>query len=155
MVYLTTLPGLVIALALALEDIRSRTIPRTWVAAGLLVQTAALCFSSAMTGRWEVLILALALGAASAGLQACLALVRPGALGMGDVTCTGLTGLSLGALGWVTALVWWLLMGLIGALALGVAALLARREKGPVSIPFAPVIVGAAILAGLAAVVMG
>ena len=92
MVYLIPAPGLLTALLLALIDIRTRRVPRLLVLLGLVLQTVTLLVFSLFQAQPMLLVQCLLLTLASAGLQLLLALIRPGALGLGDVTATGLVG---------------------------------------------------------------
>lgn len=151
MVYLIPAPGLLTALLLALIDIRSRRVPRLLVLFGLVLQTVTLLVFSLIQGRPMLLAQCLLLTLACAGLQLLLALVRPGALGLGDVTATGLVALSLSVLGWTTILVWWLMMGLLGLVSLALVWLARRRRSArtnnPLSLAYVPVILAAAAVA--------
>lgn len=151
MVYLIPAPGLLTALLLALIDIRSRRVPRFLVLFGLVLQTVTLLVFSLIKGRPMLLAQCLLLTLACAGLQLLLALVRPGALGLGDVTATGLVALSLSVLGWTTILVWWLMMGLLGLVSLALVWLARRRRSAktnnPLSLAYVPVILAAAAIA--------
>lgn len=152
MVYLIPAPGLLTTLLLALIDIRSRRVPRLLVLLGLVLQTVTLLVFSLIQAQPMLLVQCLLLTLASAGLQLMLALIRPGALGLGDVTATGLVALSLSVLGWTTILVWWVMMGLLGLVALALAWL-ARHRSGPdrpnnpLSLAYVPVILAAAAVA--------
>lgn len=152
MVYLIPAPGLLTAFLLALIDIRSRRVPRLQVLLGLVLQTVTLLVFSLIQAQPMLLVQCLLLTLASAGLQLMLALIRPGALGLGDVTATGLVALSLSVLGWTTILVWWVMMGLLGLVALALAWL-ARHHNGParpnnpLSLAYVPVILAAAAVA--------
>ena len=151
MVYLIPAPGLLTALLLALIDIRTRRVPRLLVLVGLVLQTVTLLVFSLIRAQPMLLVQCLLLTLASAGLQLLLALIRPGALGLGDVTATGLVALSLSALGWATILVWWAMMGLLGLIALALAWLARRRgpvrTHNPLSLAYVPVILAAAVVA--------
>ena len=151
MVYLIPAPGLLTALLLALIDIRSRRVPRLLVLLGMVLQTVILLAFALIQGRPMLLAQCLLLTLTSAGLQFLLALVRPGALGLGDVTATGLVALSLSVLGWTTILVWWLMMGLLGLVALALVWLARHRRpdrtNNPLSLAYVPVILAAAVTA--------
>ena len=150
MVYLIPAPGLLTALLLALIDIRSRRVPRLLVLLGLALQTITLLVFSLIQARPMLLAQCLLLTLASAGLQFLLALVRPGALGLGDVTATGLVALSLSVLGWTAVLIWWLMMGLLGLVALALVWLARRRRpdrtNNLLSLAYVPVILVAAVV---------
>lgn len=103
------------------SDIRSRRVPLPWIGAGLVLQLATLAAWAWHGGNWTPPAMGIALGGLSALAQLLLATVRPGALGFGDVTTTALVGLAVGSLGPTATALWWLLMGLLGLMALGVA----------------------------------
>ena len=151
MVYLIPAPGLLTALLLALIDIRSRRVPRLLVIFGLMLQTVTLLVFSVIRAQPILLVQCLLLTLASAGLQLLLALVRPGALGLGDVTATGLIALSLSVLGWTTILIWWFMMGLLGLIALALLWLARRRASArtssPLTLAYVPVILAGAVAA--------
>ena len=151
MVYLIPVPGLLTALLLALIDIRSRRVPRLLVIFGLMLQTVTLLVFSLIRAQPILLVQCLLLTLASAGLQLLLALVRPGALGLGDVTATGLIALSLSVLGWTTILIWWFMMGLLGLIALALLWLARRRASArtssPLTLAYVPVILAGAVAA--------
>ena len=157
MVYLIPAPGLLTALLLALIDIRSRRVPRLLVFFGLILQTVTLLCFCLIQAQPMLLVQCLLLTLACSGLQLLLALVRPGALGLGDVTATGLVALSLSVLGWTTILIWWLMMGLLGLAALALVWLARRRGSartdGPLSLAYVPVILAAAVVALLIAAI--
>ena len=52
----------------------------------------------------------------AAVLQCALALIRPGALGFGDVTVTSVMGLGVGMFGLYAMVLWWLFIAVIGLL---------------------------------------
>ena len=112
--YLVALPSLLCGLAISVEDIRCRRVPRLWVAVGCLLQLVALIVA-ALLGNDLFLVLQAALFAVlCAAVQCGLALVRPGALGFGDVTVTLVMGLAVGTAGLWGVVVWWLAMGVLG-----------------------------------------
>lgn len=113
---------------MSVTDLRSRRVPLPWVCAGVVAQLAALVLWACLGGGWRPLAMGTALGALSALVQLLLATVRPGALGFGDVTATALVGLAVGSLGLEAAALWWLLMGMLGLMALGLARLRARMD---------------------------
>jgi leader peptidase (prepilin peptidase)/N-methyltransferase len=84
--------------------------------------------------------------AAMYGLYLLLALVKPGAMGFGDVKLAGALGLFLGYLGWdvlvVGAFLGFLLGGVVGA-----AFMAARRATRKSMIPFGPFMIAGALLA--------
>lgn len=160
---LPLLPSLIAGLAVSASDLRSRRVPLAWVCAGIGAQIVTLMVCCARSADWSALVAAVGLGTLSALVQLSLALIRPGALGFGDVTATALIGVAIGSLGPVATAMWWLAMGSLGlALMMGTAIVHHGSDPhdgnpdaddcagdGPVSIPFAPVIVAAGILTAL------
>lgn len=137
---------MVLAIALALTlgaatvtDLRRRVIPDL-----LTAPAAALALAACAVEQPGALAPRLAAGCAAGGLLLAAALLRPGAMGLGDVKLAGVIGLYLGE-GAATAM----LVALLGGSAAGLA-LFARhggRARG-MTIPFAPFL---ALGAGLAA----
>lgn len=145
--YLITLPGFIFACLLAWSDLRTRKVPRRLVCTGLVIEGMVQILVSLMQKNPAPLVSSLGLCVGSTLLQFILALIRPGALGFGDVTATALVALSLGPLGLTTVIVWWLLMGLMGLLALAVQALLPLQPGREDGLPFVPVILAAGLVA--------
>ena len=98
--YMICLPSLLCGLAVSVEDIRSRRIPRTWVAAGCVVQIIVNLMYALYANTLFLALQALLFAALSAALQCALALMKPGSVGFGDVT----TSLLIGVVGlcWIT-----------------------------------------------------
>nr|WP_217625514.1 prepilin peptidase [Bifidobacterium callimiconis] len=135
------IPTAVAGFVVTCTDIRTRRVPRAVIAAGSLTQVICMVAWCATAGRWSSLIMSLVLALACAAVQLLLAMVRPGTLGFGDVTCTLMMGIAVGWFGVEAVLVWWILMGLLGLVMLGV-----QKRRGGDSIPFAPAIVLAAVI---------
>lgn len=112
--YMICLPSLLCGLAVSVEDIRSRRIPRTWVAAGCVVQIIVNLIYALYANALFLALQALLFAALSAALQCTLALVKPGSLGFGDVTTTLLMGLAVGMFGLFAVVSWWLAVGVVG-----------------------------------------
>ncbi|MFT8704116.1 MAG: hypothetical protein ABF805_01840 [Bifidobacterium sp.] len=89
-----------------------------------------------------VIVQALFIALLSALIQLVLAILRPGTLGLGDVTCTLLVGLAVGSQGFFPFAFWWLIMGLFGCCCLAWA-----HWRGADSIAYAPVIVSSGFIA--------
>lgn len=154
MAYLLTLPGFIFGLYLAWTDLRRRRVPRRAVILGLLAQGLAVTVLCLARHDMSTLIGSVMICLACTGVQCLLALVRPGALGLGDVTATALLALSLGPLGWTTTLVWWLLMGVLGLGAMAIRRIGKDQSSQSETLAYVPVIllaaVAAAALSGLA-----
>ena len=131
-------------------DIRERRVPRRWIAAGYLIQLLALLIWCALNNQLFTVMIAVVISIGAAILQLLLGLIKPGALGFGDVTITLVIGLAVGSLGWMAVLYWWLAMGVIGMAAIVVNTRIRRKDD----VPFAPVIVISGILATLLTVVL-
>lgn len=92
----------------------------------------------------------------AAVLQCLLALARPGSLGFGDVTCTLMIGLCVGAFGLTAMLGWWVLMGIIGLVWMTLWLRFDPQSQSSHAgkVPFAPVIVSAGLIAAAMALMM-
>ena len=112
--YMICLPSLLCGLAVSVEDIRSRRIPRTWVAAGCVVQIIVNLKYALYANTLFLALQALLFAALSAALQCALALMKPGSVGFGDVTTTLLMGLAVGMFGLFAVVSWWLAIGVVG-----------------------------------------
>lgn len=151
MVYLVPIPGLCILGLVSVQDIRSRQVHRSWILLGILVQLASLlgyCVTSPL-GYWP-LVIAFSITLVSTLLQSALALIRPGALGLGDITSTALAAFSIGVLGWASTILFWFLTGTLGLLAISLYYWLNRKAKcatdrAEVSFPFVTILFTAAI----------
>ncbi len=141
--YLICLPSLLCGLALSVEDVRARRIPRPWIAAGCTVQIVTNIVYAVSVNSLYLVLQALLFAALSAVLQCALALIKPGALGFGDVTSTLLIGLAVGMFGLDAIIVWWLAMALGGLawIALWILIDPQRNTKYAGKTPFAPAIV--------------
>ena len=139
--------ALVWALTLALIDIEVRRLPDALVLPAYPVAAALLTVCSAITADWTSLLTAAACaGGAVAGFLA-LALLSPGAegLGLGDVKLAGVLGGMLGWLDWFNAV-----MGLLTGFVLGglVALILLVRKRADRKsrMPFGPAMIMGAYL---------
>ena len=152
MTYLAYLPSLICGIAVSVEDIRRRRVPRLWIAIGCLTQLVAVIIVAVMANTMFLLVLAPLFAVLSAVLQAGLAMAKPGSMGVGDVTCTLAMGLAVGMAGLTAVVVWWLAMGLLGLawMALWLRCDPQRRSDHAGKVPFAPAIVCAAVVAVIA-----
>lgn len=135
------IPTAVAGFVVTCTDIRTRRVPRTVIVGGSAAQLLCLVVWCVLYGQWPSLAMSVVLGLGSALVQLGLAMVRPGTLGFGDVTCTLMMGFAVGWFGLTAVLLWWMLMGLIGLIMLGLC-----KGRGGDSIPFAPAIVLAAVI---------
>ncbi|OZG69291.1 prepilin peptidase [Bifidobacterium eulemuris] len=157
MSYLACLPSLLCGLALCVEDVRHRRVPRAWVAAGSLAQLLAIIVVAVAENNAFVIVQSLLFALLCAAVQGVLALIRPGALGFGDVTCTFAIGLAVGMFGLFAVVVWWLAMGAFGLLWMAGWLRFDPQRHTPYrgKVPFVPVIVVAAVVAVACAAIWG
>ncbi|OZG66945.1 peptidase A24 [Bifidobacterium aquikefiri] len=127
---------------MSVHDVQCRRIPRLWILCGFLAQLLAYAIWMIQGGSMAVIVEALLISLLSALVQLLLALLRPGALGFGDVTCTLLIGLAVGSQGIFRSALWWLIMGLLGC-----CCLVWAHMRGLDSIAYAPVIVSSGLIA--------
>lgn len=149
MPYLALLPSLLCGLAVSVEDVRRRRVPRAWIAVGCLTQLAANVAYGLVINSLFVVVQSLLFAVIAAVLQCLLALAKPGALGFGDVTCTLVIGLGVGLFGLTAMVVWWLAMGLVGLAWMAIWIRFDPQSDTPYAgkVPFAPVIVVAGLIA--------
>ena len=114
--YMICLPSLLCGLAISVEDIRSRRIPRAWIATGCTAQIIVNLIYALSINTLYLALQAILFAVLSAVLQCALALVKPGSLGFGDVTATLLMGLAVGMFGLFAVVFWWLAIGVVGLL---------------------------------------
>jgi leader peptidase (prepilin peptidase)/N-methyltransferase len=126
-----------ISVALAMIDVDTHTLPNRIIYPAYLVSGSLLPAAALLSGAPERLIGSIVGGAALFALYLTLALIRPGAMGLGDVKLAGLLGLYLGWLGWGELAVGAFAAFLLGGL-FGVVLLAARRAGRKSSIPFGP-----------------
>lgn len=149
MPYLCYLPSLLFGIAVSAHDVRTRRIPRAWIMCGVLCQLAAFAVAAAYAGRWGAFAGALTGMVAGACIQLALALVRPGALGLGDVTLCALVGCAVGGHSPTAFVLWWICMAAIGAVWIMMWQVLRHMPMTGAhgKAPYAPVIVAAAVSA--------
>ena len=139
----------VAAVLLAVIDLQHRLLPDRVLLPALAVGSLLLLVAAAAGGAWPALGRA-ALGAGVLFLVfLALALLSPGALGMGDVKLAALLGLYLGWLGWGAVLAG-AVAGFVVQAVVAVALLAARRVRRDSELPFGPaMLVGAAVVMAL------
>ena len=151
MPYFLCLPSLLCGLFAAVSDVRRRRVPRVTVAAGCVAQLIAITGWGIWANDFFLILQALVFAGLCTLVQLALALIRPGALGLGDVTATLMIGLAVGTGGLIAVVLWWLCMGILGVgfVALWVRCDPQRHTPYRGKAPFAVVIVvsGAVALA--------
>jgi len=138
------------SIALALIDLDTRRLPNALVLPGYAVGGSLLVLAAVLGADWSALLRAVVGMIALFGLYSMLWLVRPGAMGAGDVKLAGLVGLYLGWLGWGPLVVGGIAAFILGGI-FGVGLIVGRRAGRKTAIAFGPwIIVGAwtGILAG-------
>ncbi len=134
-----------IGVALALIDLDVRRLPDAIVLPSYPAAAALLALASWGAGDWDALLRAAAGGAALWVLYFALSLVKPGAMGFGDVKLAGILGAYLGWLGWGDLAVGAFAAFFVGGL-VSVGLLLAKKAGRRTAIPFGPwMLTGAAI----------
>jgi leader peptidase (prepilin peptidase)/N-methyltransferase len=131
------------SVALTLIDLDTKRLPDVIVLPGYGVGIVLLTLACLLGADWWALLRAGVGAALLFGLYALLWLVRPGAMGMGDVKLAGLVGLHLGWLGWAAVAVGATAAFILGGL-YGVGLIAVRRAGRKTSLAFGPwMIVGA------------
>lgn len=138
-----------IGVALTLIDLEHHRLPDAIVLPAYPVLATLLVLASWGGGDWSALLRAAIGGGALWLFYFVLLLVKPGAMGFGDVKLAGVLGAGLAWLGWGT-----LVVGAFGAFLFGgvyaIGLLLTKRAGRSTGIPFGPwMVLGAAL--GLAA----
>lgn len=93
---------------------------------------------------WPQVGTAVAISAICALLMYGMSKIKPGALGLGDASATFVLTLSVGWFSWMAMLYWWIAVGLIGLIYLGVMK--ARKAPTSVAFPFVPVLTAATVV---------
>lgn len=126
-----------ISLVLALIDIDTHRLPNVIVLPAYGVGAVLLGAASILSGELTALLTAGVGALIMGGIYLLLAVIRPGAMGGGDVKLAGVLGLFLGWLG-PDVLAVGLLAGFILGGLFGVALVALRKADGKTGIPFGP-----------------
>ena len=105
--YMICLPSLLCGLAVSVEDVRARRVPRAWIAVGCMAQIIVNIIYALSVNALFLALQSLLFAVLAAVLQCALALIRPGALGFGAVTVM---------FGLYAMVLWWLFIAVIGLL---------------------------------------
>jgi leader peptidase (prepilin peptidase)/N-methyltransferase len=126
-----------VSVALALIDLDTHRLPNSIVLPSYAVGGGLLAVVAVLDGDGGALLRAVIAAAGAFALYLILGLVKPGAMGFGDVKLAGLLGLYLGWVGWGAVVV-----GIFGGFLVGGAVALvlvaARRARLGGGIPFGP-----------------
>ncbi len=125
------------SVALAIIDVEHHRLPDAIVLPSYAVGLVLLGASSALSGEWDALLRGVVGMAALFVFYLALALVKPGAMGLGDVKLAGVLGLWLGWLGWGELVVGAFAAFLLGGL-FSIVLLATRRAQRTGGIPFGP-----------------
>ncbi|ROP75408.1 leader peptidase (prepilin peptidase)/N-methyltransferase [Frigoribacterium sp. PhB107] len=125
------------SVALAIIDVEHHRLPDAIVLPSYAVGLVLLGASSALSGEWDALLRGVVGMAALFVFYLGLALVKPGAMGLGDVKLAGVLGLWLGWLGWGELVVGAFAAFLLGGL-FSLVLLATRRAQRTGGIPFGP-----------------
>ncbi|NIJ05295.1 prepilin peptidase [Frigoribacterium faeni] len=125
------------SVALAIIDVEHHRLPDAIVLPSYAVGLVLLGASSALSGEWDALLRGVVGMAALFLFYLALALVKPGAMGLGDVKLAGVLGLWLGWLGWGELVVGAFAAFLLGGL-FSIVLLATRRAQRTGGIPFGP-----------------
>lgn len=135
-----------ISVALAMIDIDVQKLPNVIVLPSYLVVVGLLSVAAVVDGDVGALVRALVGMTIYYGAFFLLVLVKPGAMGFGDVKLAGVLGLCLGYLGWGV-----LAVGAFGGILLGgvagLALLSVRRASRKTRVPYGPFMLTGAMLA--------
>ncbi|MGK5111236.1 MULTISPECIES: prepilin peptidase [unclassified Geodermatophilus] len=131
---------------LAVIDLRARLLPNRVLLPALGAGAALLVLPAALDGAWPALLRAVLGAAALFAAFLVLALLSPGALGMGDVKLAALLGLYLGWLGW-GAVLGGAVAGFVVQAVVALGLLAARRIGLRGELPFGPAMLAGAAVA--------
>lgn len=125
------------SVALAIIDVEHHRLPDAIVLPSYAVGLVLLGASSALSGDWDALLRGVVGMVALFVFYLALALVKPGAMGLGDVKLAGVLGLWLGWTGWGELVVGAFAAFLLGGL-FSIVLLATRRAQRTGGIPFGP-----------------
>ncbi|WP_169582760.1 MULTISPECIES: A24 family peptidase [Microbacterium] len=126
-----------VSIALTLIDFDTHRLPNSIVLPSYLVAGVLFVAAAALGNEWAALLRALVGMVVLYGSYALLRLIRPGAMGGGDVKLAGVLGLYLGWVGWGALAVGAFAAFLIGGV-VGVVMIVSRQAGRKTAIPFGP-----------------
>lgn len=125
------------SVALFLIDLDTKRLPDVIVLPGYAVGIGLLTLACLLGADWWALLRAVIGASILFGLYALLRLVRPGAMGAGDVKLAGLVGLHLGWVGWEAVAVGAIAAFILGGL-FGMGLIATRRAGRKTALAFGP-----------------
>lgn len=134
------------AVLLSVVDLQHRRLPDAIVGPFAVAAVALIALAAWGQGSWESLVRAILGGVILFVLYLVMALISPGALGMGDVKLAGVLGLYLTYLGWRT-LLFGGAGGFIIAATVSCVLLAAGRATRQTLVPFGPSMLFATVIA--------
>ena len=134
----------ILAVQLALIDIRHHLLPNRLVLALLMAGAVLLTAAAAVSPSWEALLRGVVAGAILFVIYLILAIISPRGIGMGDVKLAAPLGLYLGYLGWSQVFYGGALGFVAGGVVTAVLVRAARGEK-PAEVAFGPSMFAAAL----------
>lgn len=135
----------VLGAVLAVVDAMVRRLPNPLTALWSIGTLTALAFPAVLEGRGDQWLRALLAGLALMVAFGALALLRPGAVGWGDVKAAPAVGIALGWLSW-TAVYGAVFLGFVLAAVYAMALLALRRAGRGSQVPFGPFLVAGALV---------
>ncbi len=137
------------SVALTLIDLDTRRLPDAIVLPGYAVGFGLLTLACLLGADWWALLRGGIGAIVLLGLYALLWLVRPGAMGAGDVKLAGLVGLHLGWLGWAALAVGAIAAFILGGV-FGIGLIASRKAGRKSSVAFGPWMIAGAWTGALA-----
>jgi leader peptidase (prepilin peptidase)/N-methyltransferase len=135
-----------VSIPLTLIDVAHKRLPDAIVLPSYPIAAALLVLAALTLGEPGRLLRAAVCGLVLYAFYFLLMLIKPGAMGFGDVKLAGVLGLYLGFFGWQYAFVGWFLAFLIGAVA-GLPLMVFGPAGRKTMIPFGPFMIAGAWLA--------
>jgi leader peptidase (prepilin peptidase) / N-methyltransferase len=137
-----------VGVALGAIDLDVRRLPDVLTLPSYVVTGGLLLLPTIADGRWSTYGRAWLAGLALLAFYFVLAVIKPGAMGMGDVKLAGVLGLTMGWLSWRVLLVGGFLGFVLGGL-VGGALMVAGRAGRKSHVPFGPFMLAGALIAVL------
>ena len=134
-----------IGVALAAIDLDVKRLPDVLTLPSYPVMGVLLLIPTIAYGEWSAYAQAWLFGLALFAFYFLLMMLKPGAMGFGDVKFSGVVGLALGWFGWRVLLVGGFMGFLIGGI-VGIALMVAGRAGRKSKVPFGPFMIAGAFV---------